>query len=230
MAKSTSTQPKRKAKKLPSTLKYLNILEIKDNVVVMKDGSLRAVILVSSINFALKSEDEQNAIVSAYMGFLNSLSFYTQIVIHSRKLNIENYLNSLKQVEKEQTNDLLRVQITGYRQYIGELIEMGEIMTKRFYLVVPYDLMSDKQKTFMTRAGDVFSTAKMVLLSQSKFDERKHQLFQRVSHMLGSLDSMGLTGVLLDTQSLIELYYNTYNPETSENEKLVDINQLRIER
>ncbi|MFH1564241.1 MAG: hypothetical protein ABIC82_00075 [bacterium] len=226
---STNTNPKQKKKKLPSTRKYVDIAEIKDDVVVLKDGTLRAVVLVSSINFALKSEDEQNAIVGAYMGFLNSLQYYVQLVIQSRKLDIEKYLKRLEVVEKEQTNDLLRMQIVGYRQYVAELIVMGDIMTKRFYVVVPYDPITDKQKTFLTRAAEVFSSAKFVQLSQKKFQERKHELDQRAFHILSSLNSMGLNGVILDTQSLIELYYNTYNPLTSQEEKLVDIGELGVE-
>lgn len=221
--------PKQKQKKLPSTRKYVDIVEIKDNAVVLKDGTLRAVILVSSINFALKSEDEQNAIVGAYMGFLNSLQYYIQLVIQSRKLDIEKYLKKLEVIEKEQTNDLLRTQIVGYRQYVSELIEMGDIMTKRFYIVIPYDPITDKQKTFLTRAAEVFFSAKFVQLSQKKFQERKHELDQRVSHILSNLNSMGLNGIVLDTQSLIELYYNTYNPLTSQEERLVDAGMLRVE-
>lgn len=223
------TALKPKPKRLPSTIKFLHIAEIKDNVVILKDGSLRAVILVSSINFALKSEDEQNAIVSAYMGFLNSLQFYIQLVVQSRRLNIENYLKKLEDIEKEQTNDLLRTQITGYRQYIGELIEMGDIMTKRFYLIVPYDQVSDKQKSFVNRLSGVLSSDKSILLSQKIFDERKHQLFQRVSQVFSALHSIGLSGAVLDTQGLIELYYNTYNPTVSQQEKLVNLSDIRVE-
>jgi hypothetical protein len=222
-------KPKKKKRVLPSTRKYVDIAEIKDSTVILQDGTIRAVILVSSINFALKSEDEQNAIVGAYMGFLNSLQYYVQLVIQSRRLNIENYLKKLEIMEKEQTNDLLRMQINSYRQYVGELIEMGDIMTKRFYVVVPYDPVSDRQKTFYTRFLEVFSSARIVQLSQKKFEERRHQLFQRVSQVLTGLNSMGLNGVVLDTQSLIELYYNTYNPQVSQQEKLVDIGQLRVE-
>ncbi|MFH1187807.1 MAG: hypothetical protein V1688_03000 [bacterium] len=226
---SSDINPKKKKKNLPSTRKYVDIAEIKDNTVVLKDGTLRAAVLVSSINFALKSEDEQNAIVGAYMGFLNSLQYYVQLVIQSRKLDIEQYLKKLDVVEKEQTNDLLRMQIASYRQYVGELIEMGDIMTKRFYIVVPYDPISDKQKTFLSRAAEIFSSAKFVQLSQKKFQERKHELDQRVFHILSSLSSMGLNGIVLDTQSLIELYYNTYNPLTSQQERLVDISKLGVE-
>src|SRR3989344_623338 len=212
-----------------STQKHLEIREIKEDCVVLKDGTLRAVILVSSINFALKSEDEQNAIIAAYIGFLNFLEFPLQIVIQSRRLDIDSYLDRLKKIEKEQTNELLRMQTAEYRQYVGELVEIGDIMTKRFYVVVPYDPLSDKQKSWWKRFLGIFSAAKEVKLNQATFLKRRHGLFQRMEHILGGLASMSLKAVVLDTQSLIELYYNTYNPDIYNKEKLVEIDKLRVE-
>src|SRR3989339_2036177 len=137
-----------------STQEYLDIAEIKEDTVIMRDGTLRSVILVSSINFALKSEDEQNAIIAAYVGFLNNIDFPLQIVIQSRELNIDNYLNFLRQKEKEQTNELLKLQTAEYLQYVNELISLGKIMNKRFYMVVPYNPLSDKQKGFFSKLLD----------------------------------------------------------------------------
>jgi len=208
---------------------YLDIAEIKEDCVVLKDGTLRAVLLVSSINFSLKSEDEQNAIIAAYIGFLNFLEFPLQIVIQSRRLDIDSYLDRLKKIEKEQTNELLRMQTAEYRQYVGELVEIGDIMTKRFYVVVPYDPLSDKQKSWWKRFLGIFSAAKEVKLNQATFLKRRHGLFQRMEHILGGLASMSLKAVILDTQSLIELYYNTYNPDIYNKEKLVEIDKLRVE-
>src|SRR3989344_5732169 len=142
-----------------STQQYLDIAEIKEDTVVLNDGTLRAVLLVSSINFSLKSEDEQNAIISSYISFLNFLEFPLQIVIQSRKLDIDSYLLRLKKIEKEQTNELLRMQTTEYRQYISELVEIGDIMTKRFYVVVPYDPLSDRQKSWIKRFFGLFTAA-----------------------------------------------------------------------
>jgi hypothetical protein len=221
-------QPSKKSK-APPTKRYLDIAEIKEDTVVMKDGTLRAVLLVSSINFALKSEDEQNAIIAAYVNFLNTINFPLQIVIQSRKLNIENYLDSLEKIEKEQTNELLRMQTAEYRQYVKELIEIGEIMTKRFYIVVPYNPLSDRQKNFFMRILELFRVTRMVRLSQERFKNRKKYLIQRVEHVIASLNSIGLKAVILDTQSLIELYHNTYNPDVSERQKLVDLSKLQIE-
>lgn len=213
----------------PATKRYLDIAEIREDCVILKDGTLRAVLLVSSINFALKSEEEQNAIISAYVSFLNSLEFPLQIVVQSRKLNIENYLERLKKSEKEQTHELLRMQIADYRQYVSELVEMGDIMSKRFYIVVPYDPLSDKRKGFLVRFGEVFTPGAAVRLSAEKFKKRRRDLMVRVEHIQMLLGSMGLTSVILDTQSLIELYYNIYNPEIAETEKAADIAKVRVE-
>jgi hypothetical protein len=212
-----------------STQSHLDILEIKDNVVAMKDGTLRAVILVSSINFALKSEDEQVAVIQGYTQFLNSFDFSIQIVIQSRKLNIEDYLDRLKKVEKEQTNELLRMQTAEYQQYIKELVEIADIMSKRFYAVVPYSPISDKQKKYFTRLKEALSPTSVIHLKRKKFDKYKSELFKRVDYVTDGLSSIGLKSVQLDTQSIIELFYNTYNPEISSQEQLVGLDKLQIE-
>lgn len=212
-----------------STQRFLEIAEVKEDVVVMKDGTLRVVLLVSSINFALKSEDEQTAIVQGYQSFLNSLDFPLQIVIQSRRLNVQGYLDKLIEIEKNQTNDLLRMQTVEYRQFIRELVELGEIMAKRFYVVVSYDPSSDKQKNFMSRMKEVWKPTSIIRLSQERFRQRRHELMQRVEHVIGGLNSMSLEVAVLDTQSLIELYYNTYNPELAKIAPLADIGNLQME-
>jgi len=213
-----------------TTQQYLDIAEIRNDVVILKDGTLRSVVLVSSINFALKSEDEQNAIISAYIGFVNSFDFPMQIVIQSRKLNIENYLERLEKQEKGLTNDLLRMQIADYRQYIVELVEIGDIMTKTFYVVVPYSPLSDKQKSFWSRFFEVFRPKSLISLKEEKFQKYKNSLTQRVEHTRMGLNSMGLESVVLDTQSLIELFYNVYNPVISQNQKMAPTNKLQVEK
>lgn len=223
-----TTKPKKNAK-APSTQKFVEISEIKEDTVILKDGTLRAIILVSSINFSLKSEDEQNAIIAAYVNFLNVIDFPLQILIQSRKLDIDGYILRLKNKEKEQTNELLKIQTADYIEYIQQLVELGNIMTKRFYIVIPYNPTSDKQKNFFKRFLELFKTAQFITLSQDRFQKRKKELIQRVDHVMESLGSIGLKSVLLDTQSLIELYYNTYNPDVSQKQKLTDLNKLNIE-
>lgn len=213
----------------PSTLHYLDIAGIRQDTVIMKDGSLRAVILVSSINFALKNEDEQSSIVSAYVSFLNNINFPLQIVIQSRELNIENYLNNLGQKEKEQTNELLKMQIKEYISYIKELISLSKIMNKRFYVVVPYNPLSDKKKGFLPRLTETFSPASLIKMKEDNFKNLRQELQRRLDNVTSGLDSIGLNTIELDTQSLIELYYNTYNPVTSVNQKVGPVDQLRLE-
>jgi hypothetical protein len=211
-----------------STQQFLDIAEIKDDVVVMRDGTIRAVMLVSSINFALKSEDEQEAIVSSYVGFLNNINFPVQIVIQSRKLNIEAYLAELKQREKEQLNELLKIQTQEYLQYIQELISIGDIMSKSFYVVIPYNPLSDKHKNFFSSVTEVFRPATLVRMKGRRFDRYKSEISRRVESIASGLASAGLKTAQLDTQGLIELYYNAYNPVTAENEKLTEMKNLRI--
>lgn len=213
-----------------ATQRYLDISEIKDDIVIMKDGSLRSVLICSSINFALKSEDEQNALISAYVGFLNSIDFPLQVVINSRRLNIEDYLERLKTVEKEQKNDLLRVQIADYRSFVSELVDLGQIMSKRFYVVVPYSPLSNKRKGFFSRMGEALSPALSVKLREERFLDKKKDLSLRVNHVVSGLASMSIQAVPLDGQGLIELYYNAYNPDIYESQPLQDLGGLQVEQ
>jgi hypothetical protein len=212
-----------------STQQYLNIAEIKDNTVVMKDGTLRAVLLVSSINFALKSEDEQNAVIDSYVRFLNNINFTLQIVIQSRELDINNYLQYLKNKEKEQTNKLLKIQTADYMEYIKELTSLGKIMNKRFYVIVPYNPLTDKHKNFFSLMSEALKPATVIKIKDKTFKSYQEMLNRRVDSVAGGLESMGVAVARLDTQSLIELYYKTYNPETSKNQELVDLNKIRVE-
>lgn len=227
MAKVQETISKKST--LLSTQRYLNILEIRDDTVILRDGTLRAVILVSSINFSLKSEDEQNAVIQGYVQFLNSLEFPLQILIQSRKLNIDDYLERLKAIEKEQINELLKMQTREYRQYIAELVQLADIMSKRFYMVVPFAGGSIKSKGFISILKESLSPTSVIHIKQKKFERHRLDLYKRVEYIIDGLSSIGLKAVPLDTQSLIELYYNTYNPDTYDQQKIVDINKLNVE-
>jgi len=218
------------AKKIaPSTQRHLDISSIREGVVLMKDGTLRAVLMVSSINFALKSEDEQNALIQNYVSFLNILEYPLQIVIQSRKMNIEPYLNQLKEQEAGQSNELLKEQIADYRGFVTDLVELGEIMQKRFYVVLPYDPITSKKKSFWTRTKDVLGPAKLIKLKETQFLERKKDLQSRVDKISGNLQSLGLKVVQLDTQGLIELYYNSYNPVISQTQELAELEEVSVE-
>ena len=217
------------SKPTASTQKYLDIAEIRDDVVVLKDGTLRSVLLISSINFALKSEEEQQAVISAYVSFLNSINFPLQIVIQSRKLNIDNYIERLKKSEKEQNNELLKAQIADYKNFISELVDLGDIMSKRFFVVVPHNPLTDKRKGFFERIKEVLIPAITIRLKKERFKEKKDALMMRVQQVMTGLQSMGVSAAVLDTQSLIELYYEIYNPDIRSSQKLKDVGQLRVE-
>ena len=220
---------KNKRKVSASTQKYLPFSEIKNDVVIMPDGSMRAVLLVSSVNFALKSEEEQVALVHGYVQFLNAFDFPMQIVVQSRRLRIEEYLEKIHEKEKDQKNELLRIQTGEYRRYVAELVKLGDIMTKKFFIVVPYHPLADLKKGFFSRVMDVVRPVDTLKVTEERFKERRRELMKRSDHVQASLNSMGVLSIVLDTQGLIELYYNTYNPRISESQPLVDISKLDIE-
>ncbi|KKR48901.1 MAG: hypothetical protein UT86_C0002G0076 [Candidatus Magasanikbacteria bacterium GW2011_GWC2_40_17] len=213
-----------------STQQYLDIASIHDDILIMKDGTLRAVLLASSINFALKSEEEQNALISAYASFLNTLEYPLQIVLQSRKLNMDAYLEKLKKSQEEQTNELLKMQIADYRGFIDELVDLGQIMSKKFFVIVPFNPSSNKRKSFFARFKETFTPAIFVGLKRELFLNRKKDLMSRVSQIQGQLQSFGINTIALDTEGLIELYYSSYNPQLSDVEKMVDTDRLQIEK
>lgn len=220
---------KHKKTRAKSTQQYLPIAEIREDTVILKTGGLRAVLLVSSINFDLKSEEEQNATIGAYVGFLNSLQFPLQIVVQSRKLDIDEYINQVKDIQKKQVNELLRVQTAEYAQYVGELVKEADIMTKRYYMVIPYDPAADSQQSFWSKVQRAFAPGADVRLSREDFARRSDRLNKRVSQVENAVSSVGLQVQRLDTQSLVELYYTTYNPQMSEAQPLPDLGKLDIE-
>ena len=216
--------------KLPSTQKYLDISEIKNDCVSLKNGTLRAILLVSSINFALKSEDEQTAVIQSYVRFLNTLDAPMQILIQSRPFNIKPYLAYLDELRKAQRNELLKAQMIDYIDFVKELVQMGEIMIRRFYVVIPYNPLGDKKRGLFSRISDVFSASAIVKIKQERFEKYREALFRRVDNTVSALGSMGLKSVPLDTQSLIELFYNVYNPAEAETQKLPALKDLRVEK
>ena len=218
-----------KKSKLPPTQAHLSISEIKDGVVILKDGTLRVVLMTSSINFALKSEEEQTALISAYVSFLNSIDFPLQIVVQSRKMQIQTYIDQLTAQENEQMNELLKMQTADYKAFIQEYVQLSDIMTKKFYIIVTYDPMSNRKKSFFSRLKEVFKPVLSVRLKEEIFEKRKTDLDLRVANVASGLKSMGLNVIQLDTQALIELYYSTYNPDIAFSEPVGDISKIRVE-
>lgn len=206
---------------------FLDIAEIKDGVIILRHGGLRAILMVSSINFALKSIDEQDAIVFQYQRFLNSLDFSIQIVVNSRRLNIDNYLDTLKVKEKEQVNELLRFQIAEYREYVKGLVQMANIVSKSFYVVIPFAPSEKANTGILGKVTGMFSK-KNILNNREEFERSREQLWQRVEHVTGGLSGVGLKMTPINTQEIIELFYGLYNPGLSEKIGLADITELDV--
>ena len=211
-----------------ATQQYLDVAEVKEDVIVLKNGSMRSVLAVSSINFELKSTDEQEAIINQYQNFLNSVDFPLQILISSRKLNMENYLNFLLENEKKQPNELLRLQISEYRSFIDQLLTNTNIMDKNFYIIVPFSPIENTEKGFFSNIGSLFNPKKNILEKRENFETYKSQLFQRVDHVTAALSGIGLRIIPLKTQELVELLFNSYNPEIYNAIELKDSSQLEI--
>lgn len=215
-----------------STQKYLDIAEVRDDVVIMKDGSLRGVIMSSSINFALKSPEEQEAVISSYVRFLNTIDFPVQIIIQSRRLDLDNYIDELTLNAKKQKNDLLKEQTNYYIDFIKDLIVLGDIMTKRFFVVCSYSSVEKKMagsKKFFERFGELVSPVGMLSISRNIFEKYKLELGKRLNHVRSNLASMGVASTILDTQELIELFYSSYNINTSKLQKMKDLEKIKIE-
>lgn len=216
-------------KAVESTQKYLDIEEVKENTIVLKDGSLRAVVVVSSTNFALKSEDEQNASVAAYQNFINSLDFPVQILIHSRVLDINSYLEKLRGLASAQTNELLRIQITEYIEYVASLVQYASIMNKIFYVVVPYSAAAGKE-SFTGRLAKFLNPAAKIASSQEDFERTKVKLEERINHVIAGLGGIGLRSIVLNTQELIELLYSSYNFEFASPLRAEEIEGIEIQQ
>jgi hypothetical protein len=212
-----------------STQRFLQIAEIKQDTLILKDGSLRAVILVSSVNFALKSEDEQKALVYGYVSMLNTLEYPVQILIQSRKMNIDSYLKDLEEKAKIQTNELLKVHTEDYINFIKEIVVLGNIMAKRFYITVPYNVGGEARPGFFKRTVAVFSPAKVISLKEATFLRYKEKLQKRVDNVIAGLENLNLPAVRLDTQALIELFYASYNLELVDRQKLGSLEELQVE-
>lgn len=229
--KATDSSVKGTQKAMASTQMYLRIAEIRDDSLVLKNGGVRAILKVSSINFNLKSEDEQNAIIYSYQNFLNSIEFPIQVVIRSKKLDIDNYIDQLNDLGEKQTNTLLQRQTYEYMDYIQRLVEYADIMQKEFYVVVPYDPFRSATPNFLQRFFQDLSPKDSFAELQrrhNEFSQLKKTLNQRVNVVKSGLENTGLTVEQLTTPQLIELFYEVYNPLSSRNQKFEDLQEINI--
>lgn len=211
-----------------ATQQFLDVVEIKDDVIILKNGSLRSVLAVSAINYDLKSSDEQEAIISQYQGFLNSLDFPVQILISSRKINMDNYIEFIEGKEKEQKNELLRLQISEYKNFIGQLISVSNIMEKNFYIVVPFAPIENSDKGFFSNLSNMMNPKKNIIAKNENFNIYKNQLMQRVDHVSAGLSGTGVKIIPLKTQELIELAYYSYNPAVFNDTGIGEVGKLDI--
>ncbi len=199
------------------TQSFVPIQEVRDGIIILKDGSMRAILMTSSVNFALKSEDEQKSIIYQFQNFLNSLNFDMQIFVQSRNLDIRPYVSLLEDRLKVQTDDLMKIQIREYIQFVRSFTEQANIMTKRFFIVVPYTPVSaNVTKAKSSLFGFKKDTAKQNKAVADAFAESRTQIAQRIDVILSGVARTGVRAVQLGTEEVIEVFYQLFNPGEAE--------------
>ncbi len=232
MTGAAMTQPVPANKDLPtSTQATLLISELRDNVVIMKDGSFRAVVACKSINFDLMSDMEREAVEYSYQNFLNSLKFTTQILIRSQRVDIGPYLEKLSEIRRNNDNMLLGVLMDDYINFVDILAQEANIMDKAFFIVIPYYTSADAEKVLQTTKNffKSFGKAKapeVTRIDRATYDKALSELSNRVDTVTNGLFQIGIQSVRLNTRELAELYYNFNNPDTAVREPLVDFSKL----
>ncbi len=216
-----------------STQNSLQIAEIRDGIVIMNDGSYRSVVMVKSINFDLMSPQEQEAVEYSYQGFLNSLYFPIQIYLRSQKVDLQPYIAKLDKIRTEHDNMLLALLMEDYITYIDDLSQHTNIMDKKFYVVIPFYPVVDAQKAltqsknFLAGLGGLLkSKDQHVVINEADLENAKTELRNRVQAVLSGLQQASIQGLPLDTQELIELYYDSYNPDTATRQQLKNFDDL----
>ena len=195
----------------PSTQKFVPVQDVHDNVLILKDGKMCVILLASSINFALKSQEEQQAILQQFQTFLNTLDFSLQIYIQSRRLNIEPYLAQLAEQESGQYNDLMRIQLREYIDFVRKFTTEVDVMTKNFFVVVSYTPSRINAQKGIT---NLFSgSSGQPTTERSTFEEHRTQLDQRVNVVEQGLNRLSVRTVPLQDDDLVELYYHIFNPQ-----------------
>lgn len=199
-----------------SAQKFLEFSDIKEGVVILKNKALRGILMVSSINFDLKSEDEQKAVIYQFQSFLNSLDFSCQIIVRSRKLNITGYFDKLEELEQKQINELLKIQTAEYQKFVKGLVTEGTIMRKEFLVIVPLTVSEAIGIGKGVLKGMISSKEDFFGLGEENFKRCRDQLWQRMEFIAIGLRRCGLTAVPLTTPELIELFWSIYHPKESE--------------
>ena len=214
-------QESKKSKTAKASQDFLTVETVRDGVAVLKNGGLRMILMASAFNFALKAPEEQDAIIAQYQNFLNSIDFPIQFVIQSRKLNIEPYLAMMREYEKAQDNELLKIQTGEYIEFVREFVDLSNIMTKNFYVIVPFNPSVAEKAGVNSLLGSIFGKAgRKPQTNDDSFTEYKTQLLQRVDAVQLGLQRFGIRSVILKTDELIELLYSTYNLQELEKGKV----------
>lgn len=216
-----------------STQRYLPIAEIKEDTVVLKNGGLRAVLKVNSLNFNLKSEIEQQGIIAGYQGFINTLLFPIQILVRSTRLNIDPYIKGLQDKAHSQTSPLLKDQTLDYADFMEKLVDIADIMQKNFYVVVPVDAPSRVKRGLLIRFLDwlnIDDTRAKALQRSREFHSYSKILRDRITLIQSGLENVGVTMRRLKTDELVQLYYTTYNPISSQKQKFNNIGELNADK
>ena len=225
----SSTTPPKEAKDLrASTQNHLMFTEIKDGIVVMRDGSLRMVVLASSLNFDLKSPQEQDSIEFAYQGFLNGLHFPVQIVIRSRRLDLDKYIEGLEVKQAAEENPLIAGLMEDYIYNIQGLLEQVNIMNKEFYVVVPYyvEMAAKKKDNAGSKLAGLFQNNTDSVQTDEVYEQRKRDLIQRTNLVAQGLAQLGVRAAVLGTQEVIELFYTAYNQEEAISQNLNEVDEM----
>ena len=202
-------------KQAGATQQFVPVKEIRNGVIVLKDGGYRGVLICSSINFGLKSADEQHAIILGFQNFLNTLDFSIQIVVNSRKMDLRPYLAILEEKAVVQKTELMKIQLHEYIEFVRSFADQANIMTKSFYIVVPYSPHVSAASTisFLKHESASVKSAS----AKTSFEEDRAQLEQRLSLVIGGLSGTGVRAVPLGTEEVIELLYRSFNPGELEN-------------
>lgn len=195
-----------------TTQSFVPLRDIKDNIVILKNGQLNMVLLASSINFALKSSDEQEAILRYFQAFLNTIDFSIQLHVQSRRLDIQPYLDLLQSREDKQDNELMKIQLREYMQFIKTFTSEVDVMSKSFFIVVPYTPVSASLQSGLSGLREAFGGEKNVYFDDKSFAEHRLQLEQRVSLVEQGLSGIGVRTIVLKDEELVELYYHIFNP------------------
>lgn len=223
--KDTSVHQK-KGQVAASTQRFLSVAEIRDSTLMLKNGGVRAILKTSSVNFNLKSAEEQNALIYAYQGFLNTLDFPIQIVVRSQKLDIDMYIDHLSAIAKKQSSPLMRKQTVEYMEYIKKLVEYADIMEKNFFVVVPHDPVRARDLNMFQKFSRTISpddSLTNIRIRHREFERLRKKLSERVNIVRAGLEGCGLRVMELSTNEIVELFYQIYNPGTSRNQKIQNV-------